>query len=125
MPSLFICSVLVLCSILKLVKSEDLQNCMTLTRENYYDELKSNNFFVMFYTDNCGICTRWKPSWNEMCEKYKSDESSGVKIGVVDCVSDRPLCLETNIAGVPTYAYIFFECTLFFIIYFFEIIQNS
>ena len=44
MPSLFVCSVLVLCSILKLVKSEDLQNCMTLTRENYYDELKSNNF---------------------------------------------------------------------------------
>ena len=62
----------------------------------------------MFYTDKCGICAQMKPSWNEMCEKYKSETSSGVKIGVVDCVSDRPLCLETNIVGVPTYAYIDF-----------------
>ena len=49
-----------------------------------------------------------------MCENYKSDESSEVKIGVVDCVSDRPLCLETNIAGVPTYAYIRFLLVHYF-----------
>lgn len=51
----------------------------------------------------CPHCKRYMPSWNQLVEKYKDDES--MNIACVNCIAEGALCYKHDVLGYPTMKY--------------------
>lgn len=65
---------------------------------------KNEVIFVKFYAPWCGHCTRLKPTWSDLTDKFnqKSINSKKIKVVKVNC-DDYPKIAENyDVSGYPT-----------------------
>lgn len=64
------------------------------------------DYFVEFYAPWCGHCKQLAPTWEALARVMLTSPSSGqhggVRIGKVDCTTDRSLASRFEIKGFPT-----------------------
>ncbi|XP_066581496.1 thioredoxin domain-containing protein 5 homolog [Prorops nasuta] len=80
---------------------DEVVHTVRYTKDNFADEIKKKNHFVMFYAPWCGHCQRLGPTWEQLAEMLNEDDSN-IRIAKVDCTIDGPLCSEHDVTGYPT-----------------------
>ncbi|CAM9529915.1 unnamed protein product [Ascophyllum nodosum] len=73
-----------------------------ITTENYTETIKQGTWFVKFYTDWCSHCKQFQPTWEELAKDLKGK----VRVGQVNCETDRALCSRFHVKGYPTLVHV-------------------
>lgn len=55
---------------------------------------------VLFYTDWCGHCQNFKPTWHAMMNKYQGQ--SNIKLDEINCGENKEIAQQYQIEGYPT-----------------------
>jgi thiol-disulfide isomerase/thioredoxin len=85
---------------------ETFQDATEITSEDQLLPSDDEVIVALFYTNWCGHCKAFKPSFLEMMKKsgsINSERSEGhVTLKMVDCEANPDLCKKYEIAGYPT-----------------------
>ena len=80
------------------VKEMNLEQFVNLTNND------NEVLIVLFYTDWCGYCKKFKPEWQKAVDRYNGKTTNGktVKFEMVNCDEEEELAKEYDIQGFPT-----------------------
>ncbi|XP_076619033.1 thioredoxin domain-containing protein pretaporter [Colletes latitarsis] len=94
--------VLLFIFMLSQVNSEEEEHVHTIqyNKDNFSEEIKNKNHFIMFYAPWCGHCQRLEPTWEQLAEMTNKEDN--IKIAKVDCTTDNSLCSVHDVTGYPT-----------------------
>ncbi|XP_038051895.1 thioredoxin domain-containing protein 5-like [Patiria miniata] len=76
--------------------------------KNEYNELMFNHaigksaHFIMFFAPWCGHCKKLAPVWDQLAERFNTDESVPATYAKVDCIKETKVCHENDVKGYPT-----------------------
>lgn len=54
---------------------------------------------INFYAEWCGACKQFKPTWNQLVDKYKN---KNIDISSIECGNDETLLSKYGVVGFPT-----------------------
>ncbi|XP_047349367.1 thioredoxin domain-containing protein 5 homolog [Vespa velutina] len=83
---------------------EPVNGLSELTEESFHSHVEKGYHFIKFYAPWCGHCQKLAPTWEELANSLRNDDS--VSISKVDCTSFRSICEEFDIKGYPTLLWI-------------------
>ncbi|XP_046820146.1 thioredoxin domain-containing protein 5 homolog [Vespa crabro] len=83
---------------------EPVNGLSELTEESFHSHVEKGHHFIKFYAPWCGHCQKLAPTWEELANSLRNDDS--VSISKVDCTSFRSICEEFDIKGYPTLLWI-------------------
>ncbi|XP_043489531.1 thioredoxin domain-containing protein 5 homolog [Polistes fuscatus] len=83
---------------------EPVNGLLELTEETFDFHIRKGYHFVKFYAPWCGHCQKLAPTWEELANSLRNDDS--VSISKVDCTLHRSVCEEFEIKGYPTLLWI-------------------
>ncbi|CCA75808.1 related to protein disulfide isomerase-Laccaria bicolor [Serendipita indica DSM 11827] len=100
--SIFLSSLLLLVASTPLpVQSKETPELRQLTGQNFEESIKTNHWFVEFFSPYCPHCTAFKPDWTKIVAAR--DDPPRLNLAQVDCVANGDLCRAQN---VPYYPYL-------------------
>lgn len=75
---------------------------ISLTRNNFKENIDTGVTFVKFFAPWCGHCKRLAPAWEELAKKFLTTDR--IKIARVDCTQEenKQLCNDEEVDGYPT-----------------------
>lgn len=83
------------------VVSAEEDHVIPLGSDSFDNSVSDGNvYFVKFFAPWCGHCKRLVPTWKELANEFKDNNS--VKIAHVDCTVHRQVCSKADIKGYPT-----------------------
>lgn len=77
---------------------------LELTEDTFEKHVSSGHHFVKFYAPWCGHCQKLAPTWEELANSLRNDDS--VSISKIDCTQHRWVCGQFDIKGYPTLLWI-------------------
>lgn len=83
---------------------EAVNGLLELTEDTFEKHVSSGHHFVKFYAPWCGHCQKLAPTWDELANSLRHDDS--VSISKIDCTQYRNVCGQFNIKGYPTLLWI-------------------
>ncbi|KAK2578309.1 hypothetical protein KPH14_002584 [Odynerus spinipes] len=83
---------------------EPVNGLSELTEESFNAHVEKGHHFVKFYAPWCGHCQKLAPTWEELANSLRNDDS--VSISKVDCTLYRSVCEQFEIKGYPTLLWI-------------------
>ncbi|KAG0166551.1 hypothetical protein DFQ28_007134 [Apophysomyces sp. BC1034] len=69
-----------------------------MTRNSLHAIDADQPWFIKFYAPWCGHCQRLEPVWKDLAQTLKDN----VGVGEVNCETNRALCMEYNVSGLPS-----------------------
>lgn len=86
--------------------SEDCNCSITNIQNNNIEQLKNTNNkhkLCLYYSNHCGHCHHFLPEWKKLKEHIeKSNLNNIIELSDIDCNTDKSVCVQNNIYGVPT-----------------------
>lgn len=83
---------------------EPVNGLLELTEDTFEKHISSGHHFVKFYAPWCGHCQKLAPTWEELANSLRNDDS--VSISKIDCTQHRWICGQFDIQGYPTLLWI-------------------
>ncbi|XP_012286499.1 thioredoxin domain-containing protein 5 homolog [Orussus abietinus] len=83
---------------------EAINGLIELTEDTFDDHVVKGQHFIKFYAPWCGHCQKLAPTWDELANSFRHDNS--VSIAKVDCTQHRSVCGQFDIKGYPTLLWI-------------------
>ena len=75
--------------------------CFTSGTTSQARSTPGKKILILYYTNWCGYCKRFKPEWAKIMEYYKS-ASDPVECVSIDCEKNDKVCERDGVKGFPT-----------------------
>ncbi|XP_045111657.1 thioredoxin domain-containing protein 5 homolog [Portunus trituberculatus] len=99
---MFFCIILLsLAATLTQQQQNEVNAVVDFSDETFAESVAVKPHFVKFYAPWCGHCKRLSPTWDDLANKYNTDEAE-VVVGKVDCTQHTALCSSQDVTGYPT-----------------------
>lgn len=82
-------------------QQKEINSVVDFSDDTFAESVPVKPHFVMFYAPWCGHCKRLSPTWDDLGNKYNTDEAE-VVVGKVDCTQHTALCSSQDVTGYPT-----------------------